>query len=100
MSREIGEYMSSNGPQVSKLTCARCMKEFEVIVPPVEVMQTLTVSIIMMQHPNTQDCPHCGMPYAMVISSIANIETTWKPVEKKRESRIIAPPPGLAIPTT
>lgn len=97
MSREIGEYMSREEQerQIATLTCSQCQKEFEVILPQVEVIQTLTVSMILMQHPNTQNCPRCGMAYQMKIAKVNNLETAWLKVEQKRESRIITPPANL-----
>jgi hypothetical protein len=75
-----------------------CQKEFVVFAPDPEVINSMTVSMLVWSHPDVQACPHCGTPYQMQVRRIKGVEVAWGPVRTKADAGIVVPPPGFKLP--
>lgn len=89
-----------NGQQTQAMKCQNpaCAKEFSVLNPPAEVINSMTVSMVIWAHPDVQACPHCGTPYQMSIKTIRGVVANWDPVRTRGDVGIVAPPPGFRVP--
>jgi hypothetical protein len=86
--------------QHERVTCMNpeCKQEFVVMIPPAEVINSATVSIVVWTHPEMQNCPHCGVPYQMSIRRLGGAELVWRPIQMQRRAGIVVPPPGFKLP--
>jgi hypothetical protein len=86
-------------PQQQQMKCInpQCGKEFVVFTPHPEVVNTMTLSMVVWVHPDVQPCPHCGTPYQMTVQSIRGVTAAWRPV-KTQGAAIAVPPPGFKLP--
>jgi hypothetical protein len=75
-----------------------CGKEFAVFAAPPEVINSMTLSMVVWTHPDVQSCPHCGTPYQMMVRKIQGVEVAWSPVRTKGDTGIVVPPPGFKLP--
>jgi hypothetical protein len=95
--------MSANGEsreQQQQIKCFNtdCGKEFVVMLPHAEVINSMSVSLVIWTHPDVQSCPHCGVPYQMSVKKIQGVEVAWGPVRTRNTGGIFVPPPGMKIP--
>jgi hypothetical protein len=96
--------MSGNGEsrevqQTVKCFNQECGKEFLVMLPHAEVINSLSLSQVIWVHPDVQSCPHCGIPYQMSVRKIQGVEVAWGPVKSRgAEAGIVVPPPGFRVP--
>jgi len=89
------------GQQQQTIQCfnPECKQPFVVVLPSAEVVNVMTVSMVLWTHPDVQQCPHCGTPYQMTIRRIQGVEVLWGPVRTKRDAGIVVPPPGFKLPS-
>ncbi len=55
--------MSSDGiPEQAEIKCCnpQCDQSFVVMMPRAEVINTMSVSMVVWAHSDVQACPHCG----------------------------------------
>jgi hypothetical protein len=90
--------MAAEQEQTVKCFNPECTKEFIVFIPPAEVINSMTLSLVCWAHPNIQTCPHCGTPYQMSVRRLQGVELAWAPVRTKRDAGIVVPPAGFHIP--
>ena|ERR1035437_7886847 len=98
MSDGNGQPGQSGQTQTIKCFNKECGKEFIVLLPHAEVINSTSVSIVIWTHPEVQACPHCGIPYQMSVRKIQGVEVAWGPVRTQREAGIVVPPPGFKVP--
>lgn len=77
-----------------------CKQQFTVVLPAAEIVNQVTVSMIVWAHPDVQTCPHCGTPYQMRVMKLKGLEVGWAPVRPSKEGAgaIVVPPPGFQLP--
>jgi hypothetical protein len=86
-----------------KIPC-QCGNEVEVLEPRLELINQLTVSMIIWAHPEQTACDRCGMAFIPLIAGIPmeHMKCTFKqvpveslppgmPVKREQQSRIINP---------
>jgi len=78
---------------MSAMKCVDCGKEFELEMPQHEVVNAMSVSMLIFAHPTMPCCPHCGTAYRFEIAGVKQAVFGFKKfvLEKSEESRIIVP---------
>lgn len=92
--------MSQNQQQAMRCLNPECGKDFTVFVPPAEVVNTITISMVFWSHPEVQRCPHCGIAYQMLARQIQGVTVEWKAVRAASDASIVVPPAGFKLPDT
>ena len=88
----------SEQQQEMKCINPQCDKPFVVILPPVEIINSHTVSMVLWAHPEPQCCPHCGTPYQMSVQKVQGTVVAWGIIRTPRDAGIVVPPPGFQLP--
>lgn len=83
---------------MSAMRCVDCGKEFDVDMPQHEVINQMTVSMVVFAHPQLACCPHCGTAYRFEVAGLKSAVFGFKKFELPKQedaSRILVP--DLAI---
>lgn len=77
----------------TKITCQRelCGKDFDVIMPEPEFINTLKSSMVVFPHGELFACPYCGQAHSFILMTLQNYTYAFNPVETKAKSQIIKP---------
>lgn len=76
----------------SAFACKNCGKNIAAEVPAYEVINRLTVSMVVMAHSSILKCPHCSQAYQFYITGIKDIQIGWKMLEEDVDQKVITPP--------
>lgn len=78
--------------------CTVCQTEVRADLPPGEIINKPTFSMLVMPHQSVALCPNCGQAFTFILRGIKGMEFGWMAVSiQKEESNIIETPSLLDI---
>lgn len=92
---------STSIPPQASIECCNpdCKKPFILMMPPPEIVNKMTISMVVWAHPEVQCCPHCGTAHQMAIQKIGDIQIAWSPVQTPKDASMISlAPAGVRLP--
>ena len=101
-----GVPVNPKGLQKMSVTCVRCTKNMELLIPEMQILNTKTFSGLMWSHEDMNFCPNCGLSYLFRVMGYnppqkdgsGGIVIGFIPVQPKQEQdsaddRVITLPP-------